>query len=83
MHDETISGVHISASLTVVKTFTVEDVEDQLFPVHDIMHAWPKSLKAPAEYQQIASLFEPVVFWKWANPWDVTICSSLPCRLTI
>ena len=60
--------------LTVGKTFTIEDVQDQLFPVHDIMHAWPKSLKDPKEYQHIAMVFDPVIFWKWAQPWDVTIC---------
>jgi len=60
--------------LTVEKTYTIEDVQDQLFPVNDIIHAWPKSLKDPKHYQHIAPLFDPVVFWKWAEPWDVTIC---------
>ena len=40
------------------------------------MHAWPKSLKHPAEYQHIAPLFDPIAFWKFADPWDVTICNA-------
>ena len=55
----------------------VQEIQDQLFLVHDIMHAWPKSLKDPANYEQIAGLFEPQAFWKWANPWDVAICTPL------
>jgi hypothetical protein len=66
--------MHNLTPLIVEKTFTIEDVQDQLFPVHDIMHAWPKSLKDPMEYQHIATLFDPIIFWKWAQPWDVTIC---------
>jgi hypothetical protein len=73
MIDETIRTSPF-ASLKVETAFTIEDVQDQLFPVHDIMHAWPKSLKDLSEYHQIATLFEPAVFWKWADPWDVTIC---------
>jgi len=76
MIDETISKSLPSHPLTLEKTFTIEEVQDQLFPVHDIMHAWPKSLKDPTEYQHIASLFDPIAFWKLADPWDVTICTS-------
>ena len=45
------------------------------------MHAWPKSLKDPIEYQQIAPLFESIVFWNWAKPWDVTICTTIGALL--
>jgi hypothetical protein len=75
MIDETISKSLPSHRLTLEKTFTIEEVQDHLFPVHDIMHAWPKSLKDPTEYQHIASLFDPIAFWKFADPWDVTICT--------
>jgi len=63
-----------SLSLMLGTPLSVQEIEDQLFPVHDIMHAWPKSLKDPADYEQIAGLFERQAFWKWANPWDVAIC---------
>jgi hypothetical protein len=69
--------------LKVETNFTIEDVQDQLFPVHDIMHAWPKSLKNPMDYQTIVFLFDPIIFWKWAQPWDVTICKPLYCLYSI
>ena len=76
MIDETISNLLIQLPFLIKEsTFTIEDVQDQLFPFQDIMHAWPKSLKDPAEYQSIAHLFDPLEFWKFANPWDLTICT--------
>jgi hypothetical protein len=79
MIDEAISTFpSLLGSLIIDQSFTIEEVQDQLFPVHDIMHAWPKSLKDPSEYQAISAIFDPLAFWKFADPWDVTICTLHP-----
>ena len=74
---QSVFTFHLMLSLTKESTFTIEDVQDQLFPVNDIIHAWPKALKNPMDYQCIASLFDPLAFWKFADPWEVTISISL------
>lgn len=68
-------------SLMTIKTdalgtvFKVSDVDENLYATYDIIDSWPNEL-GKKEQQLVQRLFDKEIFWKWADPWEITIGTS-------